>query len=240
MGVRGLFSFFQNNHDDFFVPHDLHNSLLVIDGNNLRYHLYNTCPRKNCCFGGDYNKYYEHVLSFFRNLISCQIKPIVVIDGSFDEAKRKTLWQRARDQIQAGISCTPTNTVAVLPLFAKEVFFQAIKEVNKVILIQDFFEADSKIASIASSLKCPVLSNDSDFFVFNVEVISLRSLSFRVEMEDVQKANENKLSCQRFDREAFLKHFGIGNRDMLFLLASLMGNDYVSGKAFERVFSQIR
>ena len=93
MGVRGLFSFFQNNHDDFFVQHDLHNSILVVDGNNLRYHLYNTCPRKNCCFGGDYDKYYNHVLLFFQNLISCQIKPIVVIDGSFDEAKKKTLWQ---------------------------------------------------------------------------------------------------------------------------------------------------
>ena len=239
MGVRGLFSFFQNNHDDFFVQHDLYNSLLVIDGNNLRYHLYNTCPRKHCCFGGDYDKYYKHVLLFFRNLISCQIKPIVVIDGSFDEAKKKTLWQRARDQIQAGVSCTPHNTIGVLPLFAKEVFFQAIRDVSEVMLIQDFYEADSKIASIASSLKCPVLSNDSDFFVFNVEVISLRFLSFRGEKGDLKTGNY-KLSCQRFDREAFLKHFGIGNRDMLFLLASLMGNDYVSGKAFERVFSQIR
>ena len=102
----------------------------------------------------------------------------MVIDGSFDEAKKKTLWQRARDQIQAGVSCTPHNTIGVLPLFAKEVFFQAIRDVSEVMLIQDFYEADSKIASIASSLKCPVLSNDSDFFVFNVEVISLRYLSF--------------------------------------------------------------
>merc|ERR1719322_1310956 len=74
------------------------------------------------------------------------------------------------------------------------------------------------------------------FFVFNVDVISIRNMSF----EHCEKENGNVLSCQKFDREAFLKHFGIKNRDMIFLLASLMGNDYVSGNVFERVFSQIK
>ena len=233
MGVRGLFSFFQNSHN-FFVETELQNSLVVIDGNNLRYHLFITSPQKNCCFGGDYEKYYKHVLKFFQNLVECDLRPIVVIDGSFGEAKRRTLWQRARDQIQAAVRCTPEGSLTVLPLLAKEVFLRAVKDVKEVDLIQDIYEADSKIAQIASSLKCPVLSNDSDFFVFNVEVISLRCLTFA-------KAEENSiLRCQSFDRRAFLKYFGIENRDMLFLLASLMGNDYVSGKVFEKVFSQIR
>ena len=236
MGVRGLFSFFQNSHDNFFVQKDLKDSLLVIDGNNLRYHLYNTCPKRNCCFGGDYDKYYKHVLNFFQNLISCGIKPVVVIDGSFEDAKRKTLWQRARDQIQAGVNCNPNSPMNVLPLMAKEVFFQAIKDVKETVLIQDFYEADSKIALLSSALKCPLLSNDSDFFVFNVDVVSLRNLMFYSQGEPKHYI----LRCQYFDREAFLKHFGIKNRDMLFLLASLMGNDYVSGKIFEKVFSQIR
>ena len=145
MGVRGLFSFFQNSHDEFFVQKDVSDTLLVIDGNNLRYHLYNTSPKQNCYFGGDYNKYYNHVKKFFEQLISCKIKPIVVIDGSFENAKRKTLWQRTRDQIKAGIHCTPHNTVVVLPLMAKEVFLSAVKEFPETILIQDFHEADSKL-----------------------------------------------------------------------------------------------
>ena len=237
MGVRGLFSFFQNSHDNFFVQKDFQGSLLIIDGNNLRYHLYNTCPKRNSCFGGDYDKYYKHVLTFFENLSLCGITPIVVMDGSFENAKRQTLWQRLRDQIQAGINCTPSNAINVLPLIAKEVFFHSIKEVTTAVLIQDFYEADSKIALLASTLKCPVLSNDSDFFVFDVDVISLRNLTFRSQEKEPKHC---VLSCQYFDRESFLKHYGIKNRDLLFLLASLMGNDYVSGKTFERVFSQIR
>ena len=236
MGVRGLFSFFQNSHDNFFVQKDVKDTLLVIDGNNLRYHLYNTSPKRNSCFGGDYDKYYKHVLSFFQNLISCGIKPIVIIDGSFDNAKRQTLWQRTRDQMKAAINSTPQSAMNVLPLMAKEVFFHAIKEVKEAVLIQDFYEADSKIALLSSTLKCPVLSNDSDFFVFNVDVISLRNLTFHCMGQEPKSI----LRCQNFDRDAFLKYFGIKNRDMLFLLASLMGNDYVSGNVFERVFSQIR
>ena len=92
------------------------------------------------------------------------------------------------------------------------------------------------IALISSTLNCPVLSNDSDFFVFNVDVISIRNMSFDYSENEAA----NVLRCQKFDREAFLKHFGIQNRDMIFLLASLMGNDYVAGSVFERVFSQIK
>ena len=236
MGVRGLFSFFENNHDKFFVQKDVNNTILIIDGNNLRYHLFNTCAKKNCHFGGDYEKYYKHVCTFFRQLLSCGITPIVVMDGSYDDAKRKTLWQRTRDQIQAGIHCAPTNSLIVLPLMAKEVFLHAIKSFDEIILIQDFYEADSKIALISSTLNCPVLSNDSDFFVFNVDVISIRNMSF----DYCVKEATNVLKCQQFDREAFFEHFGIQNRDMIFLLASLMGNDYVAGSVFERVFSQIK
>ena len=236
MGVRGLFSFFENNHDNFFMERNLESSYLVIDGNNLRYHLYNTCPKKNCYFGGDYDKYYDHVLSFFQQLIACNIKPIVIIDGSFEDAKRKTLWQRSRDQIKAGIHCAPYNSLIVLPLMAKEVFLRAARDLKHVTLIQDFFEADSNIAMLSSVLKCPVLSNDSDFFVFDVEVISLRNLEFHY----IEEGTKCCLKGKAFDREAFLAHFGIVNKDLLFLLASLMGNDYVPGNVFERVFSQIR
>jgi hypothetical protein len=36
------------------------------DGNNLRYALYNTCPVRNTCYGGDYRKYYAHVKAYFQ------------------------------------------------------------------------------------------------------------------------------------------------------------------------------
>jgi len=37
-------------------------------------------------------------LTVFFRLLDCQIEPIVLMDGSFETAKKQTLFQRARDQ----------------------------------------------------------------------------------------------------------------------------------------------
>ena len=80
-------------------------------------------------------------------------------------------------------------------------------------------EADSEIASLANALKCPVLSHDSDFFIFDVEggFIPLSSFAWQ--------------SCPSiariFYREKLAQYFGI-NSELLPLFASLVGNDYVT------------
>ena len=97
MGVRGLSSFLSNR-TDFFERKQLSESKVIIDGNNLRFALYKSCPGLNDCFGGDYDKFYRHVKLFFLNLLRCRVTPIIILDGGLDKTdqKLKTVLKRLR------------------------------------------------------------------------------------------------------------------------------------------------
>lgn len=236
MGVRGLFTFSQS-HESFFENYELKDCKLVIDGNNLRYHLFNTCPRKNCAFGGDYDKYYKTVKGYFEWLLSVGVEPVVIMDGTFEPGKRRTVFQRSRDMAANSVKCTcrTQSRILVLPLFAKKVFLQAVVDTG-VEVYQTDGEADRHIAFLASQkFKCHVLSNDSDFLVFEgVDLIELKSL------------DASSSTCRRFSRKQFLGHFGLDEATgakLLPLAAALLGNDQTGRKvaeAADRVFSQVK
>ena len=76
---------------------------------------------------------------------------------------------------------------------------------------------------MAIANKCPVISNDSDFFIFNVTFVSLDSL----DMCCTEEKEEQGVACRRFNREKLLTHYGLASAELLHLLASLMGNDYI-------------
>ncbi|XP_020624181.1 protein asteroid homolog 1-like, partial [Orbicella faveolata] len=82
-----------------------------------------------------------------------------------------------------------------------------------------FSEADNEIASLASTWNCPVLGNDSDFFIFDIKdgYIPLSSFNWKAD----------GLTADIFYREELASHFGI-RAEFLPLFASLVGNDYVS------------
>ena len=95
-------------------------------------------------------------------------------------------------------------------------------------------EADSEIASLAAAWKCPVLSNDSDFFIFDIEggYIPLSFLQWKSSL----------LTAKVYYRSKLASHFRI-SPELLPLLASLAGNDYVSRDAlmdFNSVLSRIQ
>ena len=70
---------------------------------------------------------------------------------------------------------------------------------------------------MASEWKCSVLSNDSDFFIFDIKggYIPLFSL------------DSDNLTARIFYRSELARHFGIRD-ELLPLFASLLGNDYLS------------
>ena len=97
MGVRGLSSFLSNR-TAFFERKELSDSKVIVDGNNLRFALYKSCPGLNDCFGGDYDKFYRHVKQFFLNLLRCRVTPVIIVDGGLDKSdqKLKTVLKRLR------------------------------------------------------------------------------------------------------------------------------------------------
>ena len=87
-----------------------------------------------------------------------------------------------------------------------------------------FSEADAAIASLANAWNCPVLTSDSDFYIFDIEVgyIPLNFLKWQ----------SNGLTARIFQRRYLAQHFGI-LPELLPLFASLVGNDYVSLEVLE-------
>lgn len=198
-------------------------------------------------------------------LLEHNVQPVVILDGSYEENKRKTLWTRAREQLTKGLRCTPSSQrrCTVLPLFSKgrhfclspqlkkimiliwvlDLFIDAIKDLE-IKIIQTLGEADRYMAHYAARvLSCPVLSNDSDFLIFDgVDVIELKSINvFTSDGDD----DEFGIRCRKFKRSAFLQAYGLKTSKLLPLAATLMGNDDTGGKSkitsvIDRIFAQVK
>jgi len=240
MGVRGLATYF-GNRDLFFDEVWLKDCKVIIDGNNLRFALYKWCPGLNHCFGGDYDKYARYVRQFMKRFHRSGIRPIVVFDGGHDKSDQKlaTVISRMTEQSRNAVACTSVTQgkLQVFPLFGREVFQEVLEELG-VEVIQCSFEADHVIAQMAIANNCPVISNDSDFYIFNVTFVSLDSLDMCWAEEE--REGEQGVSCRRFNREKLLTHYGLASAELLHLLASLMGNDYIPPQVFERIFQNIK
>ena len=126
-----------------------------------------------------------------------------------------------------------------------ETFLQAIRDLE-IQIVQTLSEADAEIARLGfrttttTSKSCFVISNDTDFCIYDVNVISLDSTLSADVIKDVDK---NYLTCRQFDRTKFLSLFKIGpeKSGLLHLMATLCGNDYVgkTGGALDRIFGQV-
>ena len=95
-------------------------------------------------------------------------------------------------------------------------------------------EADSEIASLAAAWDCAVLSNDSDFFIFDIKGAYI-PLSFL-------RWNSSRFTVKNYSRSKLASHFRI-SAELLPLFASLEGNDYVSTKAlmdFKSALGRVR
>ena len=82
---------------------------------------------------------------------------------------------------------------------------------------------------------CPVVSNDSDFFIFNVDFILLSS----IELSDFS-TDRNYIECEIFMRKKMLEHYNISSVELLQLAAALIGNDYLAPEIFDKVFMNIK
>lgn len=72
---------------------------------------------------------------------------------------------------------------------------------QKVEVIQCQFEADNEIAAIARGIDCPVISNDSDFYVMDVQVLPLSLMN----LSGALKCPEGfGIECRLFSMNDFL------------------------------------
>ena len=130
MGIPGLTSFV-NSMDNLWTTIDLQDTKLVIDGSCLCYYLY-VNSGLDCQCGGQYDEFYQAVVSFFDALNSRRVECFVVFDGANDPSDKKldTLKQRALRNIKTANDLTKSadSRLFLLPLLAKFVFLQALRD----------------------------------------------------------------------------------------------------------------
>ncbi|XP_040020913.2 single-strand DNA endonuclease ASTE1-like [Gasterosteus aculeatus] len=225
MGVHGLTTLMEKNQK---VYRDVRcrGSRLVIDGCNLLYALYfDSGLEQN--HGGEYASFEVLIEKFIRALRDCSISPYVVLDGGSDPTDKKLqeVTRRAEKRIKrANRAAVRGGREDILPALAKVVLLQTLARLE-VRFAQCYGEADREVAALAKEWRCPVLSGDSDFYVFDLPA-GILPLSYFC-WEDVQRSgSQSFIRCRSYNTSSFSILFGV-QKQMLPAFAALAGNDYV-------------
>ncbi|XP_013133498.1 PREDICTED: protein asteroid [Papilio polytes] len=240
MGVRGLTTYINGNQDTFLRRHYLRDCNLVIDGHSLCSQLYR-CLNCFSAFGGDYDKFASYTRTFFKSLRKCNVQPFVLFDGSYELRKLKTAYNRLRSKINGASRLDPVtqSSLQIFPLLLRDVFKEVLIEMMVPYTTCEF-EADDEIAAMARYLNCPVLSYDSDFFIYNVQYIPFNTLERKPKQVIINNDKVYVMECKIYKVEYLVANFGGLKEELLPLLATLLGNDFVEKRVFNKFFSQLK
>ncbi|XP_062842131.1 protein asteroid homolog 1-like [Trichomycterus rosablanca] len=222
MGVRGLKSFIEKN--DLLEHRLFRDSKVIIDGANFCHALYHDNGLDQI-HGGDYDAFMDVITQFFKNLDQCNIKPYVVFDGGNDSSDKKleTLIQRSQDRIEKANAVSRGQEGTVLPILVEEVFQQTLQKLG-VPSIQCLAEADWELAALANEWNCPVLSNDSDFYIFNIRggVLPINHFQWK----NITNTTQSYIPAMWFCCSNLRSVYNNMNESLLPLFSTILGNDY--------------
>ncbi len=190
---------------------------IVIDGNNIYSKLYrnNNIRWK---YGGEYAQFYRTIVKFLEEFVLAGVEVIVVLDGLMEPeklcaSKDSKLWSIKQLAQDNGVDA---------PLLRCQTFIdvlQMMEEEGKVELFVSEGDGDKDAAAIANQCSCPVLSDDSDFYMYELHhgMIPFRTL-------DLQTGR-----CSLYTTDLFQQKFGIldQNKWLRFLIPAMYGNDYL-------------
>ncbi|XP_041709834.1 protein asteroid homolog 1-like [Coregonus clupeaformis] len=147
-------------------------------------------------------------------------------DGGSNSNKFDTLQKRAQSTIKKAkaLAESQNQVSGVLPTLVEYVFKQVLSSL-KVQFTQCLCEADQCIATLAQKWKYPVLSDDSDFYIFDIEEGCLPISGFQWKEQSV--SDQKHICCQLYTTESFSKEFKI-NKQLLPVFAVMAGNDNVN------------
>jgi len=231
MGVKGLLTLVLENRKQLLKLTKLKDTSLIIDGHGICHILSESINPKSDYFGGNYDEFAHMCESFFEKLINCNITPYVFFDGVQDENKIKKTLHRLEERterqrlISEGRSLEEEN-VRMLPILA----YEALKSVLIDLKIRHrtcTWESDPQMAAFALELDCPIMTPDSDFFIYNIPkgVIVVDNL----DLSNFKKCKKtgNYLEVEMYHISNFMFQIGLEEEDyaMIALLATVLGND---------------
>ena len=195
---------------------------LIVDGYSLCHELYRHSGADNV-HGGDYVSFSKYIERFLNCLLQNHIKPFVVFDGiDADQSKkgthdkrRKENAQRVQDLLKGNPA--PSRGEYYLPYLARLVMVEAVVRVlgEENLYVADG-DADTVIATLAISQNCPVLSIDSDFYIFPISegYISYTDMTW----------NEKSVEARIFYYRDFAKQYNIRDPQLLIMLPAILGD----------------
>ena len=203
---------------------------LIIDGFSLCHALFGEyAPEHNPVYGGDYISFSICIQNFFNTLVRCNIVPFVIFDGTdIDMKKRKTPDKRRLQQAESVVKLlqAPAANISdnLIPYLSRDVMIEAVRESvgNERFYVADS-DADIDIASFGITKKCPILSADSDFYIFPLPSGYIPYSKFYW-----HNTENNKIFGEFYFCEQFAKQFGISDIQLLALLPAFIGNDIIS------------
>ena len=193
---------------------------LVLDGMSISR---TTASRKfDWIYGGQYWEFRDYFIRFFKGLRYSGIDPIVIFDGvDYNREKRETILGRMKQKVNNVFNTfyMTTDTDSVIPIFTDIVFCEILKELGVEFIFADG-DADRDTARIANHYNCPVVANDSDYFIFNLKAgyIPLDCLYW-----DQQPVKAKLYERDRFAYKFYFDH----NPDLIYLIPAIMGNDFI-------------
>ena len=250
MGVRCLTKFI----DQYFKVKSWKtapvNGKLIIDGYALFHSLFEEFSTEQCkMYGGDYVSIRKELNNFFRTLVEAGINPIVVLD---DTIEVETINDRASRRIEGMIDLLGpgdldealpiiddqpggTNSQLTLnkrakPYLSTDVIVDSVKQIfgddhlSSHLFVADG-DADVDIACLAIHHQCPVLSNDSDFYIFPLLYGYIPYSRFHWRSA---KFNSNVIYGRFYYYQRFCKQFKICDTSLLTIIPVIVGNDTIT------------
>ena len=189
-------------------------------------------------YGGNYTSLAREIEKFLETLLKYKIKPFLVFDGTIDDKKIVTLVNRTHEKLKATVAvaaetssnsdhkCIPSRTPSfsdriLKPILATYIVIDTIKRVlgGDCLFVADG-DADIDIASLAIHHRCPVLSNDSDFYIFPLQYGYIPYSRFHW-----SNPQSDGIYAEFYFHEHFCEQFGICDPSLLAVIPAIMGND---------------
>ena len=206
---------------------------LVIDGSQFCYQFYKS-GNLDVINGGQYPEFRQKVGNFFTQLRQSGIESHVVFEG-IDKSQKLTdeyLLKRSRKRYlrtqRQLINCPSESTeMTTLPQLAYTILCNVLSDMGVHTYVADG-EGDEACVKIAKHLGCPVLSNDSDFYLFDIPGGYIQLAPAAGHIEFARNPNGLRAVAQVYHREDFfalsLTNGSFHERDMWYFFPAILGN----------------
>ena len=223
MGIQGLTTFIKYNFSEGWIRREIKGPL-VIDGYSLGYTLhYDNCI--GWVHGGQYEDYRQILLRFFNSLQSCDIQPMVMFDGvDYKREKEPVLWRRRQDGVRAvREQLLGEEDHLLYPLMAGHVYREVLRELDVPMYFADG-DADCDTVALANHYSCPVVANDSDYYMFNV-------IGGYIPLERLEWSSK-PITAEVYMLDQFMKVFKYPSPELCRMIPALVGNDFMKNDIY--------